>query len=380
MEGFKEIKGYRRYLINEEGKVYDTLLERYIKPVFKKGYYQVSLLGDDFVRKSVSRHRLVAMSFIHNDDPSIKKQVNHKKGVKGVDEKSNLEWCTPSYNRKHAIDNGLTPLTSIITVTDDNGEVKTFSTIRAVADYYGIPYDSLKSKLGRSEEVVVGRLSVRRPTATCSFGKTKIHWRNLKTGISGVSESIVSAARQTGIVTRTISSRLDGPPNRPYKDGYQFRRAKDFDGWDIVEDFDDYYHTETWLKGVSIKWLDDDSERRFETQKEASVFLDVSMAKLSTGLKDNGQLLVKHGDRFGVIKRLSNKNPWVQIDDPFKEYAKANGLKPVLVRNVVTGDEKIFISAVECAEETGVKTTTLNWRLKKPNNIYDGFTFNYFYQ
>lgn len=379
MEGYRKIEGYGRYYINEEGEVYDTLLRRHIKPIFKKGYWQISLLGDDGVRKSVSRHRLVALTFLLNDDPERKRQVNHKKGIKGVDGSSNLEWCTGSYNRKHAIDNHLTPLTSVITVSDKHGNEEVYSTIKSVSNVYGIPYNELKGKLRRSEEISVGELTIKRPSISCGFGKTKVHWRNLKTGVCGVSESVVSAARQTGIPIRTVSSRLDGLPDRPYKDGYQFRRNVEFDGWESVGDFDSYYHSKSWLKGVSIKWLDNGSVKFFETQKEAAQFLDVSMAKLSTGLKEGGQLLVKHGKRFGVVKRLANQDPWIKVNDPFREYAKNNGLKPVVVRNVIDGTERKYISAVECAAELNIGTTTLNWRLKKPGNVYDNHTFKYLY-
>lgn len=51
-------------------------------------------------------HRLVAETYIPNEDPN-KTQINHKDGDKKNNNISNLEWCTPSDNDRHAFDTGL---------------------------------------------------------------------------------------------------------------------------------------------------------------------------------------------------------------------------------------------------------------------------------
>ncbi len=72
--------------------------------ISKFGYYYVQFRFPDR-RKNVYVHRYVAKSFIPN--PDNKEWINHKDGNKLNNHISNLEWCTPSENLKHAFRTGL---------------------------------------------------------------------------------------------------------------------------------------------------------------------------------------------------------------------------------------------------------------------------------
>lgn len=104
----------RRYLISNYGKV--KSLPKWIKNRFSgytqpvgilvgkkghKGYIQYELRKNG-KSKSLRRSRLVALHFIHNDDPVNKTQVNHINGIKDDDFFRNLEWCTQSENMLHS--------------------------------------------------------------------------------------------------------------------------------------------------------------------------------------------------------------------------------------------------------------------------------------
>ena len=83
--------------------------EKHLKPFMKEnGYLMIcTTLGSRKNKKHFSIHRAVAESFIPNDNPLLKVEVNHIDGVKTHNEATNLEWCDKSYNMKHAIQNGL---------------------------------------------------------------------------------------------------------------------------------------------------------------------------------------------------------------------------------------------------------------------------------
>ena len=68
-----------------------------------QGYYQVRLGGRD--GKTFVLHRILAEAFVPN--PNGYNVVNHKDGNKGNCSITNLEWCTSSYNNKHAYATGL---------------------------------------------------------------------------------------------------------------------------------------------------------------------------------------------------------------------------------------------------------------------------------
>ena len=84
--------------------VYITQPEKRLKQRNIKGYYVVRLTKNGKY-KNIGVHRLVAQAFIPN--PDNLPQVNHKDGNKQNNCVENLEWCTSSYNVKHAFDTGL---------------------------------------------------------------------------------------------------------------------------------------------------------------------------------------------------------------------------------------------------------------------------------
>lgn len=81
--------------------------ETILKPrLHNNGYLRVMLSINN---KHYDRyiHRLVAIEFCKNHNPSKYKEVNHIDGNKTNNVSENLEWCDRSYNNKHAYIKGL---------------------------------------------------------------------------------------------------------------------------------------------------------------------------------------------------------------------------------------------------------------------------------
>ena len=110
MEEWKDVKGYEGlYQVSDLGNVRSLNYNRTgkvkeLKPSTKNGYYFI-LLHKDGTRKNAYIHRLVAESFINNDDDLL--VVNHIDGNKLNNSVDNLEWCTYSDNLVHAYNNEL---------------------------------------------------------------------------------------------------------------------------------------------------------------------------------------------------------------------------------------------------------------------------------
>lgn len=103
-----ETRQYRdtSYNITNDGRVYSTRNDIYLKPSSYRGYDRINICEESKV--SVSVHRMVASTFIPN--PENKPCVNHKNGIKTDNNVTNLEWCTYAENNKHALDTGLNKL------------------------------------------------------------------------------------------------------------------------------------------------------------------------------------------------------------------------------------------------------------------------------
>lgn len=93
-----------KYSINEFGVVTNLLTNKEVSQrEDKDGYMVLNLTVTSGRQQTFKVHRLVALCFIDNDDPTVKIQVNHKDENKKNNHYSNLEWCTHRYNINYGL-------------------------------------------------------------------------------------------------------------------------------------------------------------------------------------------------------------------------------------------------------------------------------------
>lgn len=109
LPGFLDIDAYPGYRISKEGvivrKMKSTPFSKELK-LQRKQYLTVNLRKEG-KSHCVTVHRLVAKTFVHNPNPEVFTDVNHKDGDKYNNSVDNLEWVTKSQNIKHAYETGL---------------------------------------------------------------------------------------------------------------------------------------------------------------------------------------------------------------------------------------------------------------------------------
>lgn len=103
VSNFGRVKSIGRTTVRRDGIT--SRKKELIKKQCKTRGHLVTRLWRNGTSKCLYVHRLMAKAFIPN--PENKPHINHKDGNKNNNSLSNLEWCTPSENNQHAIDNGL---------------------------------------------------------------------------------------------------------------------------------------------------------------------------------------------------------------------------------------------------------------------------------
>ncbi len=94
-ENFRDIENSSNYEVSSLGRVRNKRTNKIILHVLRGGYHRVNC-DQNYKRKFLSVHRIVAIAFIAN--PNNYKCVDHINGKKDDNTVSNLRWCDTQMN------------------------------------------------------------------------------------------------------------------------------------------------------------------------------------------------------------------------------------------------------------------------------------------
>ena len=94
-------EGYENYSVSNKGEFRNDTTGQILKPRKSNAGYLYCNLYNRKAKKNkiVYIHRMVALYFVKGDKSLI---INHKNGIKTINEDINLEWVTYSENLSHA--------------------------------------------------------------------------------------------------------------------------------------------------------------------------------------------------------------------------------------------------------------------------------------
>lgn len=154
------IKGFPLYEINRRGELRKKSTKKLVNPVLgHQGYYLNVILNEKKEKKLVCIHRLVALQFIPN--PNNLKIVNHIDENKLNNDVLNLEWVSHKQNSNHGTSPHRIAQKHSIPVNeyDSKGKyIRTWKSIKAFADYYGIDRSSVSAHIRLGKGFCVGRI------------------------------------------------------------------------------------------------------------------------------------------------------------------------------------------------------------------------------
>ena len=155
----KNINNYNNYMIDEEGKVFNTTTNKYLKGSIGENGYKYYRLSKNGKKKMFYAHRLVAEHFL--DNPKNLPIINHIDGNKLNNNVNNLEWVSYSDNTKywHQNSNNCRKITEYYTEDLPNEIWKDFQ------NYQISSYGRIKHK---------GKNNLLRPSIVCGYYKVRL--------------------------------------------------------------------------------------------------------------------------------------------------------------------------------------------------------------
>lgn len=249
---FFYIPFYTSYGISEKGEVFSIKTNKILawtrtKPSKIKnitgGYFVSAAEKDTGARASVSRHRLLGFTFLKYKINPAKLVINHRNGIPGDDDLSNLEWVTRKENNIHAINSGLMP-NSVVKLLVKNlltGEIQKYNSIADCSRALNIGHSKLcvrtyKTFKKRYPDNLAFKIDdnsdwpVMDKHVSSAYGWRSVVAKNVFTGECFIFSSASDAGDNVGVCNESAQWIADTESKRPVN-GFIFRYLTDDIVW-----------------------------------------------------------------------------------------------------------------------------------------------------
>lgn len=242
--------------------------------------------------------------------------VNHKNGIPGDDELSNLEWCTYSHNTQHAYDNNLHPnKTKAILVKDFvSDKITRYPSIASASMAIGWDDSKMRSRLIRQPGARYGDNAVKlddgKPWPKLFLRENDVFipviTKNVLTGEKRIYESVAHAARYIGITQSGGMGAVRKKHTKPLN-FHLLRFLSSSVTWPVFNDVDLEIIKATPhnpVHGVTLKDITDGGETFFPSKREAMSHLHIDLVKFNNAV-GRGSVV---NDRFVLSKVYLSTN------------------------------------------------------------------------
>ena len=239
-----DIPNFSNYFLGEDLQVYNKTTERILEGnVNNNGYVKITMINDDGDKTAHGLHYIIAICCI----PKPVLIVNHIDNNPMNNKISNLEWVTPSENRKHSFQSGNVNGNCYVQVKDNtDNTIYFFHSYKKCADHYALHTTTVQArcKLGDSK-IWPGGLQFRSPASKepfpeinnieqslLDFGTSKsVSVKNILTGEILKFGKLGEAALFVGVSPGTLTGHFKRNTQPVIRDIYQFKMDLDLSNW-----------------------------------------------------------------------------------------------------------------------------------------------------
>ena len=418
-EVWKILDNFSKYEISSFGNIRNKL-KNVLKPTLKSGYYCVGIRNNENKTCPMKIHRLVALTFIPN--PENKYTVNHKDHNKENNNVDNLEWATSSEQNFHKrkCKKEIKELVSSRAVwrinNDTNEKLELYQTIKFAAQWvfdnkltsivdfnngnniktkisavcqkrygrntaFGYKWEYDKSNENKYEneiwkdipiDIVDGIIGYK----ISNYGRVKNHKGRITEGSNHESGYLwVSIAPKSYLLHRLVAKVfIPNPENKEqvnHIDGNKVNTYLDNLEW-CTNTENQIHKVVSGLNNTSKNIIQYDLNmnkiKEYNSQKEASIELNINHGNISKCCKKNNNKNSNYASTGGFIFKFLNDNNIVNINPMTKK---------VIQYDLNMNKIKDFNSRCEASTELNIHEDSISNCCRGKTKIAGGFIFKY---